>query len=321
MLPRLDVVVVNWNSSAYLRRCLASVRETSHQGFDLDRVVIVDNASTDDSLIGLGESGLPLTVIRNHTNRGFAAGCNQGSAATRADYILFLNPDVLLSEDSLEKAIRFMETPEHLDVGICGIRLFDEEGQPTTVAARFPTIWTFLGESTGLSRVVPTLFPPHFLPLDEFQTTRDVDQIIGAFFLVRRSLFEALRGFDESFFLYFEEVDFSLRARAGGVRSVFVSDASAVHRGGASSEQIKSTRLFYSLRSRLVFGAKHYSRTQFLLLLLITLGLEPFSRLIVSLFRWRPAEVSDTVWAYRRLVAGLAVLIGKKSSLNRANGA
>jgi GT2 family glycosyltransferase len=277
----------------------------SHLDFDLDRVVVVDNASTDGSLGGLDNCRLPLTVIRNSVNRGFAAGCNQGSAGTRADYLLFLNPDVLLCDRSLEVTIRFMEERAHSDVGICGVRLFDQKGNPTVAAGRFPTAWIFLGEATGLRRIAPALFQPQLLSPDECQTTHDVDQIIGAFFLVRRSLFDALSGFDERFFLYFEEVDFSLRARAMGHRSVLVADGAAVHRGGTSSEQIKATRMFYSLRSRLLYGAKHYSLAEYVLLTGITLGIEPISRLTLSMFRWRPGDVLDVLRAYGRLVAAL----------------
>ena len=111
-----------------------------------------------------------------------------------------------------------MQAPEQQDVGICGVRLVDDDGRPTTSAARFPSLRSLFGDATALSRVLPSLFPPHLLSASECDTTRDVDQVIGAFFLIRRHVFEALGGFDERFFVYYEEVDLSLRARQRGHR-------------------------------------------------------------------------------------------------------
>lgn len=301
--PSVDIVIVNWNTGAQLQDCLRSVATARCDGFHLRSVTVVDNASADGSATGLDARGLPLTIVLNRENRGFAAACNQGASDRRGTYVLFLNPDTLLFDDSLTAAVAYMEQPEHASVGICGVRLVNGQGKPVVSSARFPTPGMFVAGSLGLPKIWPAVFPPHLTSLDECQNTREVDQIIGAFFLVRRTLFHDLGGFDERFFVYFEEVDFSLRARQRGYRSVLIADAAAVHHGGTSSDQVRAARLFYSWRSRILYARKHYGPSGAAVVTLATLGLEPAARVALALTRRVPGELLDTARAYRRLVS------------------
>jgi hypothetical protein len=139
------------------------------------------------------------------------------------------------------------------------------------------------------------------LSADECRSTREVEQIIGAYFLVRRSVFELLRGFDERFFVYYEEVDFSYRARLRGYRSIYLAEVSVYHRGGLSSDQVKAARLFYSLRSRLQYGFKHFNRIDAALLVVVTVGLECVVRLVRSAARGSAAEVQEVMAGYLAL--------------------
>jgi N-acetylglucosaminyl-diphospho-decaprenol L-rhamnosyltransferase len=124
---------------------------------------------------------------------------------------------------------------------------------------------------------------------------------MGAFFLVRRSLFEELRGFDERFFVYFEEVDFALRAHKAGWRTHYLAEAQAYHRGGGTSEQAKAARLFYSLRSRSLYGFKHFGRIPAISLMLATLFIEPLSRTVYALTKRSGKEVIETIRGYLML--------------------
>src|ERR1017187_7953172 len=128
MAPALDIVIVNWNSGPALADCLGSVTGAQNDKFVLSQVVVVDNASGDRSLDCCRESRLPLRVLRNSENLGYARACNQGARCGAADYMLFLNPDVRLSPGALAEPIAFLERPEAGAVGICGIRLTDAEG-------------------------------------------------------------------------------------------------------------------------------------------------------------------------------------------------
>ncbi len=300
-MPSVDIVIVNWNTGDALRACIRSLKSLDRSSFSIERIVVVDNASSDRSCEDLENGPLPVTLDRNGENRGFAAACNQGAAGSRADYLLFLNPDTAVFGHSLSMPLAFMEAPPNAEVGIAGVHLVNERGEAVTSCARFPTLSTFFGQATGLADVWPRLFPPHLMSADECRQTREVDQIIGAFFLVRRSLFERLRGFDERFFVYFEEVDFSLRARQLGFRSVYISDASACHHGGVSSGQAQAQRLFYLLRSRLLYGFKHYAAPSACLLVGVT-ALEFGSRIAHAAARGSFRELGSIGSAYLRLV-------------------
>lgn len=260
----------------------------------------MDNASADDSMRDIDKSGVPVRLIANTENRGFAAACNQGARAARGECLLFLNPDTRLFADSLTGPLDFMARPENAAIGICGIRLVDESGSTSTCAARFPSLRVLAGAVLGLSRLFPSAFPPHLMTPRELTDSRMVDQVIGAFFLIRRDIFERCGGFDERFFVYFEEVDLSLRAKYLGYASYFLSDVSAFHKGGGCSDQVRAARLFYSLRSRVLYARKHYSTAALAGLVLLMLIEVPL-RIGRSLIRMSWADLSNTLTAYRQL--------------------
>jgi len=307
-MPNIDIIIVNWNAGKQLYNCLKSIVKTRKDNYILNRVVIVDNASTDGSIDDLGNLGLPLEIIRNKENIGFAAACNQGAKNSKADYLLFLNPDTRLFENSLVVPIRFMERPDNRNVGIVGIQLVDESGQVCRTCARFPTPGRFFSKMLGLDRLFPRVFPSHFMSEWDHGETREVDHVIGAFFLVRRHIFESLSGFDERFFVYLEDVDFSYRAFQKGWKTVYLADAQAYHRGGGTSEQVKAARLFYSLRSRILYGYKHFSFVPATFLLLATLFIEPISRLILAITRGSIGQVIETLAGYCRLWSNIPAL-------------
>jgi GT2 family glycosyltransferase len=305
-LPSVAIVIVNWNTGALLGDCLRSIAQAHRDCFCLDRVVIVDNGSVDGSADEVEQLlAPPAIVFRNDANRGFAAACNQGAAGSQAHYLLFLNPDARLFSDSLSRAVRFLEQKDHAEVGICGVRHVDDSGAFSTSCARFPTLGTFFGQMTGLTRLLPNHFPPHLMCESECTKSREVDQVIGAFFLVRRTLFESLGGFDPRFFVYFEEVDFSLRARRLGFRSYYLADVAVCHQGGGSSRQVKAARLFYSLRSRLLYGFKHYTLQSAVTLAFLTLSVEMAARVGRAVGSMSISKLSETLQGYAALYACL----------------
>jgi GT2 family glycosyltransferase len=266
---------------------------------------VVDNASKDGSAEGLGDLRLPLIVIPNKENRGFSAACNQGAKVSGADYLLFLNPDVRLSKASLTAPLAFMEQPENQHIGIVGIRLVDNENKTSRTCARFPTARRYLYMMLGLDRLLPRRFPGHFMTEWDHEESREVNQVIGAFFLTRRSVYEALGGFDERFFVYFEDVDFSLRAQQAGWHSFYLASAQAYHKGGGTSEQVRAMRLFYFLRSRTIYGHKHFGRCSATSLTLAMLILEPLARVVSTLGRGRSTQLRETLTAYSILYSTL----------------
>lgn len=308
-MKSLDIIIVNWNAIAHLRDCLESIKAMRGNGFKLNRVVVVDNASTDGSVDCVDDIDLPLFVIRNAQNRGFAAACNQGATDSRSDYLLFLNPDTRLFEDSLIKPLVFMEQPENQKIGITGIQLLDEDGRVARTCARFPKPAMFFSKMLGLNMLFPRQFPSHFMSEWNHEDTREVDQVMGAFFLIRRHLFETLNGFDEQFFVYFEEVDLSYRAKNAGWKTVYLADAKVYHKGGGTSEQVKATRMFYSLRSRILYGYKHFGWLSATPLMAGTLFVEPISRLALAVWKRSGREAKETIKGYVMLWCALPELL------------
>jgi N-acetylglucosaminyl-diphospho-decaprenol L-rhamnosyltransferase len=305
MTGSIHIVIVNWNTGDYLRQCLESIVPAARGDVKLARVTVIDNASTDGSASDLDDLGLPLEVVHNHSNIGFAAACNQGAAGSEADYLLFLNPDTRLSDDTLAIVTAFMDSDEAARIGICGVQVLDPDGSPGISCARFPTLRVVVGKMTGLHRVLPRLFPSHHLPPGETRHNRLVDQVIGAFFLVRRDLFTRLGGFDTRYFIYYEEVDFARRALQHGFRSYFLEEARIVHTANVSSDQVLDVRLYHSLRSRLIYARRYWPRWQAILLAVLTLGAELPARLVMALTRRSKPDFAAAIFAYRMLVGDL----------------
>ena len=288
----LDIVIVNWNAGEQLADCLDSIRKATVQ-VDLRRIIVVDNGSIDGSE-NAAEGLENLTLIRAGTNLGFAKACNLGATQSTSEFLLFLNPDSRLFPDSLSAAVKFMTRPENAEVGICCVQLIDENGTISRSCSRFPSTIGFVAHAMGLDRLIPKL--GHFMREWDHSTTRKVDQVMGAFFLVRRCLYRALNGFDEQFFVYFEEVDFSYRAKRLGWYSIFLADTRAFHAGGGISRQVKAKRLFYSLRSRILYAFKHFNPFGATVVVLVTIFLEPFCRSTLAIARGSWPSLRET-WA------------------------
>ena len=295
-MARVDIVIVNWNAGQQLRECVDSVIRNGDSL--VSRIIVIDNGSTDGSEGTV--DGLPdVTLIRAGENLGFGRACNVGAGHASSEFILFLNPDARVFPRTLAASTGFMQQPENSRVGICGVQLVDDSGHVVRTCARFPSVRGFVSHAIGVDRVIPTF--GHFMHEWDHATTRHVDQVIGAFFLVRRSVFETLNGFDERFFVYFEEVDFSYRARQMGWLSVYYAGAQAFHAGGGTSRQVKGKRLFYTLRSRLLYVFKHFSPLATTAVLLTTLLVEPLSRSVLATIRYSWASLKETWSAYGML--------------------
>ena len=313
MKSSLDIIIVNWNAGQQLRECIGSIVGAKRDGFNLNRVIVVDNASADGSADELEDLRLPVSIIRNEENRGFAAACNQGAEDSSADYLLFLNPDTYLNQDSLAKPLIFMEEVSDQQIGIVGIQLLDKNGEIARTCARFPTPGRFFSKMLGLDRLFPHAFPSHFMSEWDHQASREVEHVMGAFFLIRRFIFEELGGFDEQFFVYLEDLDFSFRARQAGWHCFYLADGKAGHKGGGTSEKVKAMRLFYSLQSRILYGYKHFGWWSATCLMLGTMLLEPWLRVGFAVGTGSLVQVKEAQKAYAMLWRSLLQLIFRKT--------
>jgi N-acetylglucosaminyl-diphospho-decaprenol L-rhamnosyltransferase len=304
MSGSVHIVIVNWNTGEHLRDCLRSINVAADgEHVRLCRVTVVDNASSDGSADGLEGIPLPVEVIHNHSNVGFGAACNQGAAGSAADYLLFLNPDTRLLDDTLSVVTSFMDSDRSRGFGICGAEVIDPAGEPGISCERFPTLRVILGKMTKLDRILPRAFPSHHLDPSETSVSGPVDQVIGAFYMVRREVFTRLGGFDTRYFIYFEDVDFAKRALSEGFGTYFLKEAKVVHAANVSSDQVRDFRLFHSLRSRLLYASEHWPRWQAILLVPLTLGVELPARLGQALSSRSRSDFAATLGAYRMLLS------------------
>lgn len=308
MTEYLDVIIVNWNAGHQLADVVSSIT-VHHEGL-VHSVIVVDNASTDGSLStveGGSAAARPfkLRIIRNEQNLGFGAACNRGASIATAPFLLFLNPDAEIQEGSLTKALEFMRSPAHPNVGIVGVQLVDRIGRIARSCARFPTPWMLALQATGLDRLRAFSFLNTHMADWDHGSTRQVDHVIGAFYLIRRDIFETVGGFDERFFVYLEDLDLSLRVSRVGYRSMYLASARAFHAGGGTSQQVKAHRLFYSIRSRLLYGFKHFPGWRAWVLAVVTLGLEPLTRSAFCLAKGDGQGVANTWRGFRMLYRDL----------------
>lgn len=297
----VDIVIVNWNSRHYLKCCIDSLVDRA-----IRNIVVVDNASTDGSEKFIRERK-GITLIESKINLGFGKACNLGARHVNSEFILFLNPDACIYSDTINKVLAFMQDPANAQTGICGVQLIGENDHIARHCSRFPTLFGFISHSIGLDRISPRL--GHVMAEWDHLTTRNVDQVIGAFFLVRRRLFDALDGFDERFFVYYEEVDFSYRAYCAGWKTTYFVGARAFHAGNGTTRDIKARRLFYSLRSRLVYVSKHFVWYKAFAVYLVSFLIEPFSRSSLSLIRCSWSGFKEIWLAYNMLYRWLLKLI------------
>ncbi len=316
--PTLDIVIVNWNSGRQLRACLESIAKSNQEGYRLGRVIVSDNGSVDGSIEGLDDLPLPLAILRNGANLGFGAACNRATAMGGGRFLLLLNPDTRLEADTLARSVTHLAA--HPETGIVGVRLVDAAGNTHRSCARFPEVGQFVHKILGLDRLLPSVFRGHLMLEWDHRDSRPVDQVMGAFFLMPRILYEQVGGFDERFFLYFEDVDFALRAQASGRPCYFLAEAVAFHKGGGTSEQVKPERIFYCLRSRIIYARKHFGWGRAAALTAVTILAEPVSRLVLAALRGSPSVVMDTIKAYRLLYADLPRILNTPSAAPRDAG-
>ena len=198
-----------------------------------------------------------------------------------------------------------LRDPDNDDIAVCGIRLTDANGLTARSCARFPGWQTFVTTSLGLNQIAPRWFPGYILRQWDHEDSRRVDHVIGAYYLVRRQVFEKVGGFDERFFVYLEDLDLSRRIHAAGWRVLYDADTAAFHLGGGSSRSILARRLYYSLSSRLQYARKHFPITGMLWVYLAILIADPLIRLVRAVALMRPAEAANVLKAFGMLYASL----------------
>jgi len=256
-------VVVTFNSAREIAGCLESITAQELSDF---RIVVVDNASSDETVSAIHRSGVDLTLVRNNSNRGFAAACNQAVSRVDDDFIVLLNPDARLCPGAVKELASAIESDER--IGIVGPRLNSPGGELLPSAYRFPTVFQELAFLIGLRPILMSrpfkwlfgrLLAGRFGQFDPHDRRRTVDSVIGACMLIRREVWKMLGGLDEQFFLFYEEKDFCKRARDADFSTMFVPEAEAVHEVGASVKSDPLAAAVVKRASMMRYYRKHKS--------------------------------------------------------------
>lgn len=253
----LSVIIVNYNVKYFLEQCLHSVLKAAEEV--PTEIIVIDNHSTDESLAYLAPKFPQVRFLKNSTNSGFGKACNRGLAEATGDYILFLNPDTIIAEDSLAECIRFFES--HPDCGALGVKMIDGSGTFLKESKRaFPSPLTSLFKLFGLSHLFPhsKLFSRYHLGYLDKEQNHEVDVLAGAYLMVRHDVLKKVGSFDEAFFMYGEDVDLSYRIQKAGYKNYYVAETTIIHFKGESTKRgsLNYVRMFYYAMS--VFVKKHY---------------------------------------------------------------
>ena len=264
--PDVSVIVVSYNTREILRRCLARLAEelATVDG----EAIVVDNASADGSADMVADEFPAVQLVRSTVNLGFAAGNNRGFALARGRYVVLLNPDAFLGSGALARALAHMERSPH--VGIAGGRLQDPAGRLQPSGRLFPSLLNELMVISGLAARYPRsrLFGRFDRTWADPDQAAQVDWVPGAFTIIRGRALGETGGFDERFFLYYEEVDLCRRMVQAGYEVWYWPDVVVTHIGGASSKTVKahefscagSQLTLWRLRSALLYYRKHHGR-------------------------------------------------------------
>ena len=259
-------------------------------------IFVVDNNSSDGSTDYFKEGFSNVKFIWNTENVGFSKANNIAVKQAAGKYILFLNPDTLLPEDSLVKCISFFEA--HPEAGALGIKMLDGSGNFLKESKRsFPSPATSFYKLSGLAALFPRskIFSKYYLGhLDENQN-HEVDVLAGAFMMVPKKIIDTLGSFDEDFFMYGEDIDLSYRIQQAGYKNFYFAESSIVHFKGESTRKgrLNYVRLFYKAMS--IFARKHYGHRALFFNLLIQVGIlvRAFLSSVKRLIKWVGMPVVD----------------------------
>lgn len=252
----VSIVIVNWNGCELLSRCLQCVERTIRQS--TYEVFVVDNDSTDGSQDMVRRDFPKVKLIANSENVGFARANNQAMQIAQGRYILLLNSDAFVKDNTVDHMVNFMD--HHPDAAMSSSKLLYEDGRLQPSCARFPTLLSELIIAFGLDKLFARskFFGSYMMTDWDYNSTRPVEVIMGAFMLVRTELVREIGMLDEAFFMYSEEVDWCYRFHQAGWKVYFVPDVETIHIWGGSSNAVKTETLLRLYRSRVLFFRKHY---------------------------------------------------------------
>jgi len=251
-------------------------------------VIVVDNNSADESVAYLKENFMWVNFIANKENTGYAKANNQGWQMAKGDYILFLNPDTILGEESLKKSITALQQDNRL--GALGIRMIDGTGHFLPESKRgFPSPSASFFKLSGLVKIFPRsgTIARYYMGWLPGRENNEIEVLSGAYMMVKKEVLEKTGGFDEQFFMYGEDIDLSYRIRQAGYKNYYLGENTIIHfKGESTKKDSRYVKLFYKAMG--IFVRKHYGKKSLAFNLLMQVAIAAggvvsfFSQLFVS---------------------------------------
>ena len=255
---RLSIIIVNYNVEYFLEQCLLSVRKALN-GID-GEVIVVDNNSVDGSCQMVEEKFPEVVLIANKDNRGFSTANNQGIKISKGEYVLILNPDTVVEDDTFSKIVNFMD--DHPNAGALGVKMVDGSGKFLPESKRgLPTPETAFYKMSGISALFPhskkfSKYHLGFLSPDE---TNKVEILAGAFMLLRKSVLDEIGLLDEDFFMYGEDIDLSYRVIKAGYDNYYFPETRIIHYKGESTKKSSVNYVLVFYNAMVIFAKKHFT--------------------------------------------------------------
>ncbi|MBF8296342.1 MAG: glycosyl transferase family 2 [Bacteroidetes bacterium] len=288
--PLLSIIIVNYNVRDFLHHALVSLQKAM-KGMK-GEIIVVDNASDDGSIEMVRRRFPAVQLVASKSNLGFAKANNVGLKRARGKYILLINPDTLVQEDTLRVMLRFFE--ENHDVGLAGCKILNPDGTFQLACRRsFPRPWAAFTKMVGLSALFPNsrLFGRYNLTYLSPDETYEIDAVSGSFMMVRRAAYEQVGGLDEDFFMYGEDLDWCYRIQRAGWKNYYVHSTQIIHYKGESTKRsdLNEIRTFYQAMH--LFVQKHLS-SSLMLAFLIRCAITVSSRLAIVKAFLRPLGIA-----------------------------
>ncbi len=255
---QISVVIVNYNVEYFLDQCLHSLYK-SLQGISSE-VFVVDNASVDGSIHMIETKYPEVKIIANDDNKGFSTANNQAIEQAKGKYVLLLNPDTVVAEDTISKTLAFMDM--HKDAGGLGVKMVDGKGTFLPESKRgLPTPAVAFYKIFGLSKLFPRSkrFGQYHAGHISSEQTAEIDVLSGAFMLLRKETLDKVGLLDEKFFMYGEDIDLSYRIQLGGLKNYYFADTSIIHYKGESTKKSSVNYVFVFYKAMVIFAKKHFS--------------------------------------------------------------
>ncbi|MDR9486416.1 glycosyltransferase [Salibacter sp.] len=255
---KLSVIIVNYNVKYFLEQCLISVLQASK---DIEtEIFVVDNNSVDGSVEMVKERFPEIKLIANKDNVGFSKANNQAIRESKGEYVLLLNPDTLVEEDTFTKTVQFMD--EHPNAGGLGVKMVDGKGLFLPESKRgLPTPQVAFYKMFGLSSLFPKSkkFGRYHLGFLDKDEIHKIDVLAGAFMLMRRKTLDEVGLLDETFFMYGEDIDLSWRIKLGGYENYYYPKTRIIHYKGESTKKGSLNYVFVFYKAMIIFAKKHFS--------------------------------------------------------------